>query len=108
MLTKETIRGMKKKDLVAQCIGDQNRLEYLQDKVQAKDLELKKFKNGLEELQTATEILLKTVALEKGLKVNGRKELWFPRKPDGLDKWDVKVERDNGSDRIGILLTKKE
>lgn len=108
MYSHEAIKNMKRKDLIELAIGDQNRLEYLQDKVQAKDREIAKYKNGLDELQTATEILLKTVALEKGLKVNGRKELWIHRKPDGLDNWDVQVQRDLKADRIGILLTKKE
>ena len=106
MLTKETIKAMKKKDLIAQVIADQNRLEYLQDKIQAKDLELKKHKAGLGELQKAAETLLLKVAIEKGTEVNGGKELWLPRKPD-LNGYEVHTKLDDSGERIGIILTKK-
>lgn len=106
MLTKETIKGMKKKDLVALAIADQNRLEYLQDKVQRLDFENRKYKNGLEELQTATEVLLMKVTAEKGSDVNGRRELWIQRHMD-VSGYDVETQLDEAGGRIGIILRKK-
>ena len=107
MLTKETIKGMKKKELIELAIANQNRLEYMIDKIKARDLEIVKFKAGLEELQKSTEILLMKVTKEKGAEVNGGKELWLPRKTD-LDGYEVQTKLDEAGERIGIILTKKE
>lgn len=49
-----------------EAIALQNRLEYLKDKVHKLDFENRKFQAGLEELQKASEILLKQVAYEYG------------------------------------------
>ena len=104
MLTKETIKGMKKKDLVAQVIGDQNRLEYLKDKVDRLEKELKQFKTGLAELQAAADIMLMQVAYLYGGK--GKKIRLRPI-PD-LDEWDAKIERNNATKEITVKLVKKE
>ena len=129
MLTKETIKGMKKEELIALVradknrlviadknrleelvelvIADQNRLEYLLDKKVAQERDIERYKRGLEELQRSTEILLMKVAIEKGAEVNGGKELWLPRKTD-LDGYEVQTKLDEAGERIGIILTKKE
>ena len=104
MLTKEIIKGMTKKELIDQLIGDQNRLEYLQDKVQARDLELKKFKDGMKELQMAADVMLKQVAYLYGGK--GKKIRLRPL-PD-LDAWEAEVDRNEQTKEMTVKLVKKE
>ena len=93
---------MKKRESIAM----QNRLEYLQDKVQRLDFENRKFKAGLEELQRSVEILLMKVTMEKGTDVNGGKELWIQRHIDPSG-YDVETQLDEAGGRIGIILRKK-
>ena len=93
----------------AEIIAMQNRLEYLQDKVQKLDFENKKFKNGLAELQTATEMLIKNVACEYGKDAGGgRKEIWIPRVNASLIRYDVMTKLDDKRDMIGVILTEKK
>lgn len=108
MLTKETIKGMKKAELIALAIADQNRLEYLQDKVQKLDFENRKYKTGLEELNLATEMLIKNVAYEYGKDAGGRKEIWIPRVNQNLIRFDVETRLDKCRNMIGVILTEKK
>lgn len=106
MLTKEDAKKMKRAELVDLVIADQNRLEYLKDKAERQAGEILDLKNGLEELQKASEILLQTVAFEKGTDVNGGKELWFRRNAK-LDGWKVNVKLDQETDKIGVILKRE-
>ena len=104
MYSHEAIKNMKKKDLVELAIGDQNRLEYLKDKVQAKDLEITRFKKGLEELQQAADIMLRQVAYLYGGK--GKKIRLRPI--NDLNDWDAKIDRNEATKEITVKLVKKE
>lgn len=104
MYSHEAIRNMKKKDLIELAIGDQNRLEYLKDKVQAKDLEITRFKKGLEELQQAADIMLRQVAYLYGGK--GKKIRLRPI--NDLNDWDAKIDRNEATKEITVKLVKKE
>lgn len=103
MLTKETIKGMKKKDLIALAIADQNRLEYLIDKKVAQERDIERYKRGLEELQQAADIMLKQVAYLYGGK--GKKIKLRPI-PD-LSDWDAEIERNEATKEMTIKLVQK-
>jgi hypothetical protein len=104
MLTKETIKGMKKKELIELAIGDQNRLEYLHDKTVGLQKENERFQKGLEELQMAADIMLKQVAYLYGGK--GKKIRLRPI-PD-LGEWDAEIDRNEATKEMTVKLQKKE
>ena len=94
----------------AEIIAMQNRLEYLKDKVDRLSVENRKFKAGLDELQTATELLIKNVAYEYGKEAEPgkRKEIWLPRVNAVTEDYDVEVKLDECRQKIGVILTKKK
>lgn len=104
MLTKETIKAMKKKELIDLAIVDQNRLEYLHDRTVALEKENGLFRKGLEELQTAADIMLKQVAYLYGGK--GKKIRLRPI--NDLDEWDAKITRNDSTKEIAVKLVNKK
>lgn len=103
MLTKETIKGMTKKELIDLAIVDQNRLEYLHDRTVALEKDNSLFKKGLEELQTAADIMLKQVAYLYGGK--GKKIRLRPI-PD-LAEWDAEIDRNEATKEMTVKLVQK-
>ncbi len=104
MLTKETIKGMKKKELIDLAIADQNRLEYLADKKVALERDNERYKKGLAELQMAADIMLKQVAYLYGGK--GKKIRLRPI--NDLDEWDAKITRNDSTKEITVKLVNKK
>ena len=92
----------------AEIIAMQNRLEYLKDKVDRLTAENRKYKAGLEELQVATELLIKNVVYTCGKDAGDRKEIWLPRVNAVTDEYDVRTKLDESRQMIGVILLKKK
>ncbi len=86
-------------------VATQNRLEYLHDKANRQDKEIREYKDGLDALMQAYGILIKQVTFKFG---GPTKEIWLPRGEDNLKGWEAKVELDADRDMIGIRLIKGE
>lgn len=103
MLTKETIKGMTKKELIDLAIVDQNRLEYLHDRTVALEKENGLFRKGLEEIQTAVDIMLRQMAYLYGGK---GKKIHLRPIPD-LAEWEAEITRNEATKEMTVKLVQK-